>query len=115
MFHHFPIEMSGPRLDFPMAGGVDWPGIDPKTVSSRIRMDEASIHGSKRHRPETQLVGGFNPSEKYESQLGLLFPIYGKIKTCSKPPLIDNNPVNLISNTSRNHGLLGELHVFRTI
>ena len=25
------------------------------------------------------LVGGFNPSEKYESQLGFLFPIYGKI------------------------------------
>jgi hypothetical protein len=25
------------------------------------------------------LVGGLNPSEKYESQLGLLFPIYGKI------------------------------------
>jgi len=25
-------------------------------------------------------VGGFNPSEKYESQLGLFFPIYGKIK-----------------------------------
>jgi hypothetical protein len=24
------------------------------------------------------LVGGFNPSKKYESQLGLLFPIYGK-------------------------------------
>ena len=24
------------------------------------------------------LVGGFNPSEKYESQLGLLFPIYVK-------------------------------------
>jgi hypothetical protein len=26
------------------------------------------------------LVGGFTPSEKYESQLGSLFPIYGKIK-----------------------------------
>ena len=26
------------------------------------------------------MVGGFNPSEKYESQMGLLFPIYGKIK-----------------------------------
>ena len=26
------------------------------------------------------LVGGFNPAEKYESQLGLLFPLYGKIK-----------------------------------
>jgi hypothetical protein len=25
------------------------------------------------------LVGGFNPSEKYESQLGSLLPIYGKI------------------------------------
>jgi hypothetical protein len=25
------------------------------------------------------LVGGFNPSEQYISQLGLLFPIYGKI------------------------------------
>ena len=32
------------------------------------------------------LVGGFNTSEKYESQLGWLFPIYGKIKKCSKPP-----------------------------
>ena len=27
------------------------------------------------------LVGGLNPSEKYESQLGWLFPICGKIKT----------------------------------
>jgi len=25
-----------------------------------------------------ELVGGFNHLEKYESQLGLLFPIYGK-------------------------------------
>jgi hypothetical protein len=25
-------------------------------------------------------VGGFNPIEKYESQLGLVFPIYGKTK-----------------------------------
>jgi hypothetical protein len=24
------------------------------------------------------MVGGSNPSEKYESQLGLLFPLYGK-------------------------------------
>ena len=26
------------------------------------------------------LVGGLNPSEKFESQLGVLFPIYGKIE-----------------------------------
>ena len=32
-----------------------------------------------------QLQSMSNPSEKYESQLGLLFPIYGK--TCSKPPI----------------------------
>jgi hypothetical protein len=25
-----------------------------------------------------RLVGGFNPSEEYENQLGLLFPINGK-------------------------------------
>jgi len=31
-------------------------------------------------KPNSFLVGAFNPSEKYESQLGLLFPIYGKIK-----------------------------------
>ena len=30
--------------------------------------------------PNDSLVGGLNPSEKYESQLGWLFPIYGKIK-----------------------------------
>jgi hypothetical protein len=28
---------------------------------------------------QLNLVGGFNPSEKYERQLGLFFPIYGKI------------------------------------
>ena len=35
---------------------------------------------SKHQREKQLLVGGFNPSEKYESQLGILFPIYGKIK-----------------------------------
>ena len=30
------------------------------------------------------LVGGFNPSEKYESQLGWLFPIDGKMKNVPK-------------------------------
>jgi hypothetical protein len=40
------------------------------------------------------LVGGFNPSEKYESQLGLLFSIYGKITKCSKPPTSILNIIN---------------------
>ena len=36
-------------------------------------------HHSSMHQ-NSALVGGLNPSEKYESQLGWLFPIYGKIK-----------------------------------
>ena len=37
------------------------------------------------------LVGDFNPSEKYESQLGWLFPIYGKKHVPShQPDLFDN-------------------------
>ena len=39
--------------------------------------------------PVINLVGGFNPSEKYESQLGWLFPIYGKIKNVP-----NHQPVN---------------------
>ena len=33
------------------------------------------------------LVGGIPTPLKNISQLGLLFPIYGKIKKCSKPPI----------------------------
>ena len=40
------------------------------------------------------------PSEKYESQLGWLFPIYGKIKKCSKPP------TNKINKTQWNSSIL---------
>ena len=36
-----------------------------------------------------ELVGSFKPSEKYESQLGLFFPIYGKIKNVP-----NHQPVN---------------------
>jgi len=32
----------------------------------------------KNEHGNTNVVDGFRPSEKYESQLGLLFPIYGK-------------------------------------
>jgi hypothetical protein len=33
----------------------------------------------------TILVGGFNPSEKYESDW-IIIPTIGENKTCSKPP-----------------------------
>ena len=36
-------------------------------------------------------MGGFNPSEKYESQLvGIIVPNIWKNKTCSKQPTRDN-------------------------
>jgi hypothetical protein len=34
------------------------------------------------------LVGGFNPSEKYES-IGMILPNIWKTKKCSKPPTRD--------------------------
>ena len=39
-----------------------------------------SCHAFLVRQSPSWLAGNFNPSEKYESQLGLLFPIYGKIK-----------------------------------
>jgi hypothetical protein len=43
------------------------------------------------------LVGGFNPCEKYESQLGLLFPIYGKIKNVpNHQPVIHYSLLSMI-------------------
>jgi hypothetical protein len=43
-------------------------GLSWRTLSVGLQLQSMS-----------NLVGGFNPSEKYESQLGLIFPIYGKI------------------------------------
>ena len=40
---------------------------------------EESTQSCFDHCDRWHLVGGLNPSEKYESQLGWLFPIYGKI------------------------------------
>jgi len=37
-----------------------------------------------------------NPSEKYESQLGLLFPIYGKIKNVPNHQLDELRPWSLL-------------------
>ena len=43
-----------------------------------------------------ELVGGLNPSEKYESQLGRVFPIYGKIKfMATKPPTSESKQTSL--------------------
>ena len=49
------------------------------------------------------LVGGFNPSEKYYcSQLGWLFPIYGEMKKRSKPPT-SNEWINVHPFDQRTH------------
>jgi hypothetical protein len=61
-------------------------GIDPYPTSSgmQIRLHQPSNFQTSAMKrtgilPRKELVDGFNPSEKYESQLGLIFPIYGKI------------------------------------
>jgi hypothetical protein len=38
------------------------------------------VYQSVQYLVNVDLGSGFNPSEKYESQFGLLFPIYGKIQ-----------------------------------
>ena len=53
------------------------------TSRSSWRHDVRPVEWLLNHVAQTvhqHLVGGFNPSEKYESQLGWWFPIYGKIK-----------------------------------
>ena len=66
-------------VDFPINSMVIFHG--KMLVHQRVSVQYSDLEGCKIHiiRP-AQLVGGFNPSEKYESQLGWLFPIYGKIK-----------------------------------
>jgi hypothetical protein len=49
-------------------------------VSASISFHYFSLKLREIKKTHQNLVAGFNPSEKYESQLGGLFPIYGKIK-----------------------------------
>ena len=58
-----------------------WCSVDPKQKSSKKSTSTLS----------DELVGAFNPSEKYESQLGWLIPIYGKIQKMATSP---HQPVN---------------------
>ena len=43
------------------------------------RYGATDVSPKRGNSPNFKLVGGLNPSEKYESQLGWFFPIYGKI------------------------------------
>ena len=58
------------------------------------------------------LVGGFNPSEKYESQLGVLFPIYGKKHLPNHQPVfIFPNLFPSISSTNPNFSTDSTVHL----
>ena len=76
-----------------MSLGVDglvlsWDQLRPKTASKCPQISRGFRWIFPNKKPKNPsidggyypLVGGLNPSEKYESQLGWLFPIYGKIK-----------------------------------
>ena len=103
-----PIPYTGYRMDSHPFLGVNQTSCWPKYVYRKYIIPDHDAHGrSAKHgypscgtkpldihgypfeiypRPLDQfgwlntLVGGFNFSEKYESHLGLLFPIYGKTK-----------------------------------
>ena len=69
-----PMVTSSETL-FASANPYGWPNV----LQSPVRQMTSSL--------QCYLVGGLNPSEKYERQLGWLFPIYGKIKLmATKPP-----------------------------
>ena len=56
--------------------------VDTNTKGN-VTNDDGSMSGKQaatNRYPICKLVGGFNHLEKYESRLGWLFPIYGKIK-----------------------------------
>ena len=68
------------------------------------------------------LVGGLNPSEKYDSQLGWWFPIYGKIKnvpnhqpaTCVELSELSGVLLALVVGySSKNHLNMGNVAMFR--
>ena len=82
-----------------------YPKKSPKITSVRC---EKIFSIQKKHQNQDiqtyhQLIGGFNPSEKYESQLGLLFPIYGTIKFMFQITNQKISPVLDIRNGASNH------------
>ena len=71
-----------------------WPGSSPDSAWGALKIAKVAYKWlrSMVYGRYKMLVGGFNPSEKYESQLGLLFPIYGNIKNVPnhQPVELDN-------------------------
>ena len=50
------------------------------TICHKWAAKRATPYSTPTEKKTKKLVGGFKPSEKYESQLFTLFPIYGTIK-----------------------------------
>ena len=58
----------------------DWRMVYGSVLTTLCQLSRVSLKFRCILIPIENLVGGFNPYEKYESQLGWLLPIYGKIK-----------------------------------
>ena len=85
----FPHNVGRAFKQRPTNVGIRTSMLPAKSAQMKKRTGGGSWGGwqiqNKKH--EASLIGGFNPSERYKSQLGWLFPIYGKSKkSCSKPP-----------------------------
>ena len=95
--HHIPIIL--PAIPPWAAVGP----VEPRRCESPARPSDCPRLGRPEMAkiwwvPSSKVIGkpatrfGLNPSEKYESQLGWLFPIYGKIKNVpNHQPIRENN------------------------
>ena len=66
------------------AGGQDSvdDGVESRTGPHRLADGVGGVHGEENH---IYTVGGFNPSEEYES-MGRIIPYIMENKKCLKPP-----------------------------
>ena len=76
---NFPTEWTN-KMHVPVTTNQQWWAIpNPVKFCRQIPFKEQQIRVFLHFdRSNIFLVGGFNPSEKYDCQLGWLFPIYGK-------------------------------------
>ena len=91
LLHHLQFCLGWPRNHFHSSKWVQIGcpiSLSPSNILQKKRVAHLYPHDSLMI---IWLVVEPYPSEKHESQLGLLFPIYGKIKKRSKPPIIYNH------------------------
>ena len=89
LFTNLPISFGSPNVAVPKIGQSR--DRHPQTPPKRTQLNGVpapAVPRAELEKPCKVFTGWWltYPSEKYESQLGSLFPTIGENKTCSKPP-----------------------------